>query len=110
MFPLIEENEREKIVKKVFTKLSGILNSGYFEIWFQRATLKEELLDISYNEEICQLVNGKKIKLWNVDWIADEEIKNIFKKMKIVNQDRKKEMPQKISNEEVKIFDRYNEI
>ena len=110
MFPLIEENEREKIVKKVFTKLRGILNSGYFEIWFQRATLKEELLDISYNEEICQLVNGKKIKLWNVDWIADEEIKNILKKMKIVNQDRKKEMPQKISNEEVKIFDRYNEI
>ena len=110
LFPLIKEKEREKIVKKVFSKLSGILNSGYFEIWFQRATLKEKLLNITYNEEICKLVNGEDIKLWNVDWIADEEIKNIFKKMKIVNQDRKKEMPQKISNEEVKIFDRYNEI
>lgn len=30
--------------------------------------------------------------------------------MKIVNQDRKKEMPQKISNEEVKFFDSYNEV
>ena len=110
LFPLIEENEREKIVKKVFTKLSGILNSGYFEIWFQRATLKEELLDISYNEEICQLVNGKKIKLWNVEWIASKKIKNILKKVKIINQVRKGEMPQKISSEEVKIFDSYNEV
>ena len=110
MFPLIEENEREKIVKKVFTKLSEILNSGYFEIWFQRATLKEELLDISYNEEICQLVNGKKIKLWNVEWIASKKIKNILKKVKIINQVRKEEMPQKISSEEVKIFDSYNEV
>ena len=111
LFPLIEENEREKIVRKVFTKLSGILNSGYFEIWFQRATLKEKLLNITYNEEICKLVNGEDIKLWNVDWIEDEEIKNIFKKMKIVNQVRKEGMPQKISSDEVKVFDNiYNKI
>ena len=111
LFPLIEENEREKIVKKVFTKLSGILNSGYFEIWFQRATLKEKLLNITYNEEVCKLVSGEDIKLWNVDWIEDEEIKNIFKKMKIVNQVRKEGMPQKISSDEVKVFDNiYNKI
>ena len=54
---------REKIVKKVFTKLSGILNSGYFEIWFQRATLKEELLDIEKYKEIYDKVLKDKKKL-----------------------------------------------
>ena len=63
LFPLIKEKERKEIIEKVFKKLSKILNSGYFEIWFQRATLKEKLLNITYNEEICKLVNGKKIKL-----------------------------------------------
>lgn len=72
--------------------------------------MKEKLLNITYNEEICKLVNGKKIKLWNVEWIASKKIKDILKKVKIINQVRKEEMPQKISNEEVKIFDRYNEI
>ena len=110
LFPLIKEKERKEIIEKVFKKLSKILNSGYFEIWFQKATLKEKLLNITYNEEICKLVNGKKIKLWNVEWIASKKIKNILKKVKIINQVRKEEMPQKISNEEVKIFDRYNEI
>ncbi|WP_338984847.1 RNA-directed DNA polymerase [Fusobacterium nucleatum] len=110
LFPLIKEKERKEIIEKVFKKLSKILNSGYFEIWFQRATLKEKLLNITYNEEICKLVNGKKIKLWNVEWIASKKIKDILKKVKIINQVRKEEMPQKISNEEVKIFDRYNEI
>ena len=110
LFPLVEEETRSELITKVFNKLKKVLNSGYFEIWFQRATLKEELLNISYNEKICKLVNNKKIKLWNIEWITSNKIKNIFNKIKIVNQKRKEEMPQKISKEEVKIFDRYNEI
>ena len=47
LFPLINTEERKEIIEKVFDKLSKVLNSGYFEIWFQRATLKEETLDIN---------------------------------------------------------------
>lgn len=110
LFPLIEdENKRKEIIKKVFKKLKRILNSGYFEIWFQRATLKENELNIEYNENICKLVNNEAVELWNISWISTNKIKNIFKRTKIINQDEKDNMPQKIDKEEIKIFDEYND-
>ena len=110
LFPLINTEERKEIIEKVFDKLSKVLNSGYFEIWFQRATLKEETLDINYSEEICKLVNNEEIKLWNIEWIASKKIKNIFKKVRIINQERKEQMLQKISSDEVEVFDSYHQI
>ncbi len=108
LFPHIkDEVKRREIIKKVFKKLKRILNSGYFEIWFQRATLKESRLDIEYNENICKLVNSEIIKLWNIEWISSNRIKKIFEKTKIINQDTKNNMPQKIDGEEIKIFNRY---
>ena len=108
LFPQIKNIEERKIViQKVFKKLKRILNSGYFEIWFQRATLKESRLDIEYNENICKLVNSEIIKLWNIEWISSSRIKKIFEKTKIINQDTKNNMPQKIDGEEIKIFNRY---
>lgn len=110
LFPQIEDkNKRKEIIEKVFNKLKRILNSGYFEIWFQRATLKESGIDIEYNENICKLVNKETINLWNIDWISSKKIKNIFKKVKIVNQEEKNKMPQKINKDEIKIFDKYGE-
>lgn len=102
-----DDVERKNIIMKVFKKLKKILNSGYFEIWFQRATLSEKGLNINYNENICKLVNEDKITLWNIEWINSNKIKNIFKKIKIVNKDEKEKMPQKIDNKEIQIFDRY---
>ena len=110
LFPQIEdESKRKEIIKKVFNKLKRILNSGYFEIWFQRATLKENELNIEFNENICKLVNNETVELWNISWISTNEIKNIFKRTKIINQDEKDNMPQKIAKEEIKIFSKYGE-
>lgn len=110
LFPQIEdESRRKEIITKVFNKLKKILNSGYFEIWFQRATLKENELNIVYNENICKLVNSEVIELWNISWISSNKIKTIFKRTKIINQDAKDNMPQKIDKEEIKIFDEYND-
>lgn len=109
LFPQIEDkSKRKEIIEKVFNKLKKVLNSGYFEIWFQRATLKESELNIEYNEDICKLVNNEAIKLWNISWIGSNKIKKIFEKIKIINQDEKEGMPQKIDKEEIKIFDEYN--
>lgn len=112
LFPLIKnEKERTEIIKKVFTKLKKILNSNYFELWFQRATLKEKNLNINYNETICKLVeNDTQIILWNIDWISNKNIKKIFEKTKIVDYKEKESMPQKIANSEIKIFDGYEKM
>lgn len=108
LFPQIEgKGKRRKIIEKVFNKLKRILNSGYFEIWFQRATLKEYELNIEYNENICKLVNNEKINLWNISWISSKKIKKIFEKVKIINQDEKEKMPQKIDKKEIQIFNKY---
>lgn len=110
LFPQIEDKiKRKEIIKKVFNKLKKILNSGYFEIWFQRATLKENELNIEYNENICKLVDNEAIELWNISWIGSNKIKKIFERTKIINQDKKDNMPQKIDKEEIKIFDEYND-
>lgn len=112
LFPLIKDkDERKGIIIKVFSKLKKILNSKYFEIWFQRATLKEENLKIEYNENICKLVESDiKIMLWNINWISDQKIKKIFEDIKIVDQKIKDSMPQKIADSEIKIFDQYEKI
>ena len=110
LFPQIEDkSKRKEIIEKVFNKLKRVLNSGYFEIWFQRATLKENGLNIEYNEDICKLVNNETIELWNINWVSSNKIKNIFKRIKIVNQDEKDNMPLKINREEIKIFNKYGE-
>ncbi len=110
LLPQIEDkSKRKEIIEKVFNKLKRVLNSGYFEIWFQRATLKENGLNIEYNEDICKLVNNETIELWNINWVSSNKIKNIFKRIKIVNQDEKDNMPLKINREEIKIFNKYGE-
>lgn len=102
-----DEIQRKNIIKKVFKKLKKILNSGYFEIWFQRATIKETGLDIEYEENICKLVEGNSINLWNIDWIDDKGIKKIFEDIKIINEEEKEKMPKKIDKSEIQIFDVY---
>lgn len=101
------EIQRKNIIKKVFKKLKKILNSGYFEIWFQRATIKENELDIEYEENICKLVEGNSINLWNIDWISDKGVKKIFEDVKIINEEEKEKMPKKIDKSEIQIFDGY---
>lgn len=47
------------------------------------------------------------INLWNVEWINSKKIINLFNKIKIVNQEEKDNMPQKIDREEINIFGKY---
>ena len=109
LLPNIEVDYRNKIIEKIFLKLDKILNSGYFEIWFQRAIINYGIDKIDFNENICKLVlEEKDIKLWNMDWITNKKIKKILDTVKIIDETIKNDIPNKISNEEIKVFDYEN--
>lgn len=60
-----------EIFDKVCARLINRPNSDYDKIWLQNITYKrdKEADDCPYDVPLCQLVMGRRIKLWNNDWI-----------------------------------------
>jgi len=103
LFKQLEELDREEIINKVLKKLKLVLNVGYFEIWLQRAIIKEKV-NIEFEEKICKIVASGEGTLWNNDWIASKKIKNILNQNSIVNQKLLNETNEVISSKEVDVF------
>ncbi|MCB4773578.1 MAG: hypothetical protein LGB05_08170, partial [Sulfurovum sp.] len=78
-------------------------NTGYMQIWLQRAIIKLDLEDDFFDENICKLVENSKIELWNNDWLNDD-IKNIFNKNSIIDREKIDSLDEVISNDEVLLF------
>lgn len=99
---------KKNFIKKIFTKLQKINNSGYFEIWFQRVLIKEKnSIELLFKEQLCKIVKDKTIKLWNNDWINSKEVENIFDKISIVDSEILETIPEIVEYDEIKIFDIY---
>lgn len=94
---------KKEIVEKIRKKLLQIPNTGYMEIWLQRATFPfwEEL---EYEEPICMLVSGKDSKIWNNDWIKCDELKNAIKDSNIVDQSALQQITPVIPFKEIELF------
>lgn len=103
LFKQLEETEREKIINKVLKKLKLVLNIGYFEIWLQRAIIKEKV-NIEFEEKICKVIALGEGTLWNNDWIASKKIKDILNKNSIVDKKLLNESEEIISSKEVDVF------
>lgn len=72
----IDEKDRCDILDKVVTKLINRPNSKYDQLWLQNITLpddsKRKKLLYEYDFPLCQLVDGKKVELWDNSWLLDE--------------------------------------
>lgn len=95
---------KKEIIKKVFTKLKKVINTGYFEIWFQRVILKENI-EIDFDEKLCKLVNGSSEKIWDNSWINSAKILKILNDINIVDAEEKENMPELVEEEEIRVFD-----
>ncbi len=91
------------ILDKLFRKFSLLPNSGHLEIWLQRITIAHKI-NFNYKEKLCLKVNGKRIDLFNTDWILSVEIRKIIKKTQIINQKTIKNLDKIIIRKEVDIF------
>jgi len=77
----------EKISNLIKKKFSNKSNVGYWEVWFQRLTIKTNRgKDASSKEKLCQIAaNNSSVGLWNNDWL-DDEYKNEFISTSIINE------------------------
>ncbi len=65
--------------------MSQVPYNGYLEIWLQRVTRPKSVdIDFVSDETICQIVNGKKLVLWENDWIGSNDLKDALDVSKIV--------------------------
>ena len=72
------------LISKKFEKKPNI---GYWKVWFQRLTIKEDReKEYFSSEKLCQIAaNNKEAHLWNTDWLK-EEYKKVFQEVSIFNE------------------------
>jgi hypothetical protein len=95
--------EKEEIIKKIKNRFDTIPNTGYMDIWLQRITFPFNK-EMAYKEKICQLVNGKKIRLWNNDWLNSKTLEAIINPEKIIDKQKLSELSPFIQPKEVSLF------
>jgi len=95
--------EKVAALTRVRRKLGELSNNGHLEVWQQRLSFHFDPT-VSYSENLCALVQGRKVDLWNNQWITDKKLKAALNPKKIVNQTRLKEMKSVVPREEFSLF------
>lgn len=99
-------NEREQIVKNIYTKFLRFPNIGEIQIWIQRIAYNLPH-PIPYTEDICKIVSNENgVELWNNDWVADD-YKNAFPQNKICTEWLRDNYTPVINIDEVSLFNNY---
>ena len=96
---------KSRIVFSIKKKFEMIPNIGHLQVWLQRITIKSTLEE-KYDEKLCEIVSGKAVEIWNVDWMKGN-IKSVFKNTPIVDRNKVEEMSAIPEPQEIKVFDNY---
>lgn len=101
-------SKKQKLVAigRIRRKLLRLPNTGHLELWLQRICHGYDA-SLGYSEPLCALVQGKKVDLWNGDWITDHALRATIDSGKIVNKRRLKRMRPVIPPFEFRLFSRY---
>lgn len=99
------DSDAEKVaaLTRVRRKLGQLPNNGHLEVWQQRLSFHFDPT-VSYSENLCALVQGRKVDLWNSQWITDKKLKAALNPKKIVNQTRLKDMKPVVPRGEFSLF------
>lgn len=104
LFGLIDKKLIESIVDKIVNKFNSIPNTGYMQIWLQRAIIKLQITQKDLCEPLCKLVGGESIKLWNNKWLHPNNIRILENRSNIINQDVLNALDAEIQDDEVLLF------
>lgn len=65
------DTEKMDIIRKVCNKLCNQHNTPYLEIWLQNITYTTDKIknEFCYTQELCRLVMGENVSLWNLTWL-----------------------------------------
>lgn len=72
------QEEKEEIISLVCDKLIKQPNSTYSKIWLQNMTYNQDVVKkvSPYDFELCNLVMGETVNLWNNSWLKDSLTKD----------------------------------
>lgn len=97
---------RADVIERTHRKLSQLPNAGHMEVWLQRISHPHKV-HIAFNEPLCELVQGKKVSLWNNDWISSTRLKALIDPKKIVNRAKLRVLKPVVPPAEIRLFDYY---
>ena len=104
MISLESKEKKEALWNRVYAKMSRVPYNGYLEVWMQRVT-KPKAVGIEYAsvENLCRIVNGEAVELWDNSWIANEQLVDAVDVKKIIVKDAA-EISEVMTSKEVELF------
>jgi len=99
----VDAETKSSILNSIERKFNKIPNVGHLQIWLQRLTIKTDK-NKNYSEKLCQKVIDNNTIIWNIGWINNQTIKDVFTNNSIINEERIEELQQVIEPNEVNIF------
>jgi RNA-directed DNA polymerase len=100
---LDSKDERVDVIKKIYRKLSQLPNTGHMEVWLQRISHSFEP-KLAYEEQLCNLVMGRSVDVWNNSWITSTKLKAALDPSQIVNKPKLRALKPVIKPNEIKLF------
>lgn len=104
MISLASKEDKAVLWNKVYKKMNRVPHNGYLEVWLQRVT-KPKAVGIEYQsgENLCRIVNGERVGLWNTSWISNKDLIAALDVTKIVVKDAT-EATEVMKPKEVELF------
>ena len=104
LISLAPVTEKGQLWEKVRNKMSRVPYNGFLEIWLQRVTQPvKENIPFSSDEAICKIVNGGDEKLWENDWISNQNLLGALDVAKILVSSAEDES-EVIEPDEIRLF------
>lgn len=104
LISLAPDSAKGQLWEKVLNKMARVPYNGYLEIWLQRVTQPATVdIQFSSNEAICKIVNGGDEKLWENNWINNQDLLGALDVKKIVISSAKDES-EVIKPAEIQLF------
>lgn len=98
--------EKQGVVDQIMRKFAAVPNTGYLEIWLQRATLHSGAVP-EFTEPLCMLAAGNSVQIWNNSWISNKRLNQVLDERTIVDRDAMEKLPEVVAPAEVQLFGPY---
>ena len=97
------KDDRVKVIRKIYRKLSQLPNTGHMEVWLQRISHPLEPR-LKYEEQLCKLVKNRAADIWNNDWITSTKLKAALDPSQIVSKSKLRSLKPVIKPIEIALF------
>lgn len=98
------KSEKLELLEKIRNKFKNILGTGVLDIWLQRISFSIQP-DIEFEEPLCNVTaNVPDVKIWESDWITDNNFINNCLATSIINEETLAECDSEIAEKEVVLF------